>query len=173
MEELGVQNRSDMMNLRLDCSKYMALQSQLRYFQMEVCKNLTFNFKLILENLLEIGLKISDISKILSVSERTVYRRMAIYDLSKTSFSEMEDGELDRNLTEIIREFPRCGETFLRIMLKRRGIHVPRWRLRDSIKRVDENGPQERHRGRLHRRIYNVEGPNYLWHIDTNHKLIR
>lgn len=92
MEELGVQNRSDMMNLRLDCSKYMALQSQLRYFQMEVCKNLTFNFKLILENLLEIGLKISDISKILSVSERTVYRRMAIYDLSKTSFSEMEDG---------------------------------------------------------------------------------
>ncbi|CAG2190212.1 unnamed protein product [Mytilus edulis] len=173
MEELGVQNRSDMMNLRLDCSKYMALQSQLRYFQMEVCKNLTFNFKLILENLLEIGLKISDISKILSVSERTVYRRMAIYDLSKTSFSEMKDNDLDRNLIEIIRDFPQCGETFLRIMLKRKGIHVPRWRLRDSIKRVDENGLHERRRGRLHRRIYNVEGPNYLWHIDTNHKLIR
>lgn len=58
-------------------------------------------------------------------------------------------------------------------MLKRNGIHVPRWRLRDSIKRVDENGTQERRRGRLHRLIYNVEGPNYLWHIDTNHKLIR
>ncbi|CAC5405039.1 unnamed protein product [Mytilus coruscus] len=61
----------------------------------------------------------------------------------------------------------------LRIILKIKGIHVPRWRLRDSIERIDENGPQERRRGRLHRRIYNVEEPNYLWHIDTYHKLIR
>ena len=28
-------------------------------------------------------------------------------------------------------------------------------------------------RGRLHRRVYNVAAPNHLWHIDTNHKLIR
>ena len=28
-------------------------------------------------------------------------------------------------------------------------------------------------KGRLHRRVYNVQGPNHLWHIDTNHKLVR
>lgn len=32
---------------------------------------------------------------------------------------------------------------------------------------------KERRRGRLHRRVYNVIGPNHLWHVDTNHKLIR
>ena len=30
-----------------------------------------------------------------------------------------------------------------------------------------------RKKGRVHRRIYNVQGPNHLWHIDTNHKLVR
>ena len=25
----------------------------------------------------------------------------------------------------------------------------------------------------LHRRIYNVKGPNHLWHVDTNHMLVR
>ena len=28
-------------------------------------------------------------------------------------------------------------------------------------------------KGRLHRPVYNVQGPNHLWHIDTNHKLVR
>ena len=39
--------------------------------------------------------------------------------------------------------------------------------------RVDENGIATRKKGRLHRRVYSVKAPNHLWHIDTNHKLIR
>jgi hypothetical protein len=39
--------------------------------------------------------------------------------------------------------------------------------------RVDEIGVQGRKKGRLKRRVYNVQGPNHLWHVDTNHKLIR
>ena len=31
---------------------------------------------------------------------------------------------------------------------------------------------EARTRRRLKRRTYNVKGPNHLWHIDTNHKLI-
>ena len=38
---------------------------------------------------------------------------------------------------------------------------------------VDEDGILRRSRGRLCRRVYNVKGANQLWHIDTNHKLIR
>lgn len=45
--------------------------------------------------------------------------------------------------------------------------------LRDSLHRVDGLGVQERTKGRLQRRVYNVKGPNELWHVDTNHKLIR
>ncbi|CAC5376864.1 unnamed protein product [Mytilus coruscus] len=50
---------------------------------------------------------------------------------------------------------------------------VQRWRLRDAIHRIDYVGTQERKTGRLHRRVYNVMAPNYLWHIDSNHKLVR
>ena len=38
---------------------------------------------------------------------------------------------------------------------------------------MDTHGVRDRQAGRLHRRVYNVMGPNHLWHIDTNHKLVR
>jgi len=31
----------------------------------------------------------------------------------------------------------------------------------------------DRRKRRLHRRVYEVPAPNYIWHIDTNHKLVR
>ena len=46
-------------------------------------------------------------------------------------------------------------------------------RIRDSIHRVDQDGVNARKKGRLHPRVYNVKGPNHLWHIDTNHKLVQ
>ena len=45
--------------------------------------------------------------------------------------------------------------------------------MRDSLHTVDEDGISDRSRRRLRRRTYNVKGPNHLWHIDTNHKLVR
>ena len=39
--------------------------------------------------------------------------------------------------------------------------------------RLDDDAIKQRKKGRLHRRVYNVQGPNHLWNIDTNHKLIR
>ena len=74
---------------------------------------------------------------------------------------------------EITSEFPYCGETMLRQLVHDYGIRVTRSKMRDSIHRVDMNGVISRRRGRLHRRVYNVQGPNHLWHIDTNHKLVR
>ena len=54
--------------------------------------------------------------------------------------------------------------------LKARCINVRQLQLRESIRRV---------RGRtplgpcIERRSYSVPGPNYLWHVDGNHKLIK
>ncbi|VDI45885.1 Hypothetical predicted protein [Mytilus galloprovincialis] len=44
---------------------------------------------------------------------------------------------------------------------------------RESLHRIDEIGIKDRKKRRLHRRIYNVDGVNHIWHIDSNHKLIR
>ncbi|KAH3710299.1 hypothetical protein DPMN_069774 [Dreissena polymorpha] len=52
-------------------------------------------------------------------------------------------------------------------------VQVKRSQLRERLHIVDKEGIQERRHRRLHRRIYNVEAPNYVWHIDINHKLIR
>ena len=46
-------------------------------------------------------------------------------------------------------------------------------RIRDSIHRIYHDAVDSRKKGRLHRRVYNVKGPNHLWHIDTNHKFVR
>lgn len=40
---------------------------------------------------LHTDMHISDISKLLSVSEKTVYRRMSEFSLSKMTFSEIDD----------------------------------------------------------------------------------
>ena len=52
-------------------------------------------------------------------------------------------------------------------------LQIPRYQLRDILHQHDAVGVKERSLGRLHRRIYHVQCPNYIWHVDTNHKLIR
>jgi len=74
---------------------------------------------------------------------------------------------------EITREYPSCGEVLLKQILADRGIKVQKMRLRGSNHRVDHEGVENRKRGRLRRGTYNVQGPNQLWHVDTNHKLGR
>ena len=52
-------------------------------------------------------------------------------------------------------------------------VWVQRTRLRASIQRVDPHATALRRRETVQRRVYSVDGPNSLWHIDGNHKLIR
>ena len=61
---------------------------------------------------------------------------------------------------------------YVRGGLKGRQVNVQRRRVRASIQRVDPIGRSIRKRYAICRRVYNVRGPNHLWHIDSNHKLI-
>uniref|UniRef100_K1RAV6 Uncharacterized protein n=1 Tax=Magallana gigas TaxID=29159 RepID=K1RAV6_MAGGI len=97
---------------------------------------------------------------------------MSEFGLSKMTFSEIDDDNSDLKLGEIVKEFPLCGEAMLRQMLILKGIRIQRWRLRDSIHRMDDQGVHDRRTGRLHRRVYDAPGPNYLWNIDTNHLFV-
>ena len=57
--------------------------------------------------------------------------------------------------------------------LQAEGHIVQRERVADSLSRVDAAGVAMRWSRTIHRRTYQVPGPNALWHIDGNHKLIR
>ena len=127
----------------------------------------------VLENLIDEGFAISKIAKLLSVSESTIFRRMRQYNISKDIFSTCNDDELDASVGPLIKDYPFCGENILGQMLRKTGIKVQRWRLRESMHHLDVSGINERKKGRLQRRVYNVQGVNHLWHVDTNHKLIR
>ena len=172
LKTLGIMNKEDMMKLRVECTKYGSCQPAVT--GNSSCGPPMFIIpKSLLQNLIDDGFPVSDIANLLSVSERTIFRRMQQYDISKHNFSDIDDDALDHELEQIIKDFPFSGESILGQILKQKGIHVQRQRLRDSIQRIDESGVKERKKGRLRRRVYNVQGPNHLWHIDTNHKLIR
>lgn len=171
MEQLGVNSRSDMMSLRTECAKF---GGQAPRKLPGTCGAPTFFIpKCVLENFIEEGFTVGEISKLLAVSESTIYRRMSQYGLSKFEFTDISDKELDVEVENVAKEFPYCGENFIKQILFEKGVKVQRMRIRDSIHRVDDDAVNMRRKGRLHRRVYNVQGPNHLWHIDTNHKLIR
>ncbi|XP_063810559.1 uncharacterized protein LOC135036815 isoform X2 [Pseudophryne corroboree] len=49
---------------------------------------------------------------------------------------------------------------------------VQRWKIRRRLQLLDPVGRAVRKRRAIQRRVYSVPGPNHLWHIDSNHKLI-
>ncbi|XP_052719456.1 uncharacterized protein LOC128191439 [Crassostrea angulata] len=170
-EAVGISNRAEMMKIRIECVKFGRFPPN--RIQGNVGPPMFDIPKSTIENLLENNFEISDIATLLLVSERTIYRRMALFGLSKSDFSEINENDLDEQVGKILNKFPLCGENMLRQMLLSKNIRIQRWRLRDCIHRIDKEGVQSRKIGRLHRRIYNVQGPNHLWHIDSNHKLVR
>lgn len=127
--------------------------------------------KVQIEQLRDTGMKWEAIAKFLGISERTLQRRRIEFGIDPT-FSEISDTDLDRQITEILQLTPYSGESYVRGSLKGRQVHVQRARVRESLCRVDPVGRSIRKRYAICRRVYNVRGPNYLWHIDSNHKLI-
>ena len=98
---------------------------------------------------------------------------MSLFGLSESDFTDIADSEPDQHIENITEDFPYCGESLIKQFLIEKGIIVQRMRIRDSLHRVNGDGVNARKQGRLHRRVYDVQGPNHLWHIDTNHKLVR
>ena len=57
--------------------------------------------------------------------------------------------------------------------LTRLNVVVPRSRVRASIHRVDAVGTSQRRSITIRRRTYHSECPNFVWHLDSHHKLIK
>ena len=105
--------------------------------------------KIFLENLIQEGFTVREISAIAVVSEMTIYRRMTEYDLKIRDFSIVSDDQLDLEVLALANVYPFCGEIILRELLKGWGFNVERYRLRDSIHRVNDFGVQARKKGGL------------------------
>ena len=115
-----------------------------------------------------------EIAQILGCSAKTVHRRIVQFGLSHfTQYTEISDAELDALVQDFVSIFPTAGQKTLAGHLSSLGYRVKRQRIRDSLYHVDPWGVEERRRKLLHRRKYKVAGPNSLWHIDGNHKLVR
>ena len=106
----------------------------------------------VLESLLDEQFTVKSISCMLSVSERTICRRMQDYGLQCRKFSEINNLELDTEIKKTCEKFQNCGEKMFKELLHGKGINVTRIRLRDSLHRVDE-GLKRRRKRRLSRQV--------------------
>lgn len=121
---------------------------------------------------------IKQISEILCVSQRTIANKMRYYGLSiRQSYTQMADEELDAEVKKKVTLFPTVGYRTVKAHLWSDGVKVTDKQIQNSMRRVDPLGVILRNlfltTYRIRRRSYNVPAPMSLWHVDTNHKLIR
>ena len=129
-----------------------------------------------LEYYLENGFTVPASARMISVSEKTIKRRLKDYDLSITGcYARLSDEELDGLVRDIVAQNPNCGYRRMLGFLMSRGVRVSEQRTRESMHRVDPEGVLlcAMQLTTIYRREYKVPGVLSLWHIDSHHKLIR
>ncbi len=126
----------------------------------------TFISKEDIEDFLLLGTTLSEVASVLQISRPTLYNLMQEYNIMRTKFSNISDVALDATVSQIEVEQPHVGEMMLNGHLRTRRILLQRRHVRDSeglTELVLSPGQQQ----------YTVPFPNYIWHIDGNHKPIR
>ena len=124
--------------------------------------------------LVEHGFTGPQMAGIIGVSLSTVRRRMSQFGLSVSAqYTSISDDDLDHLVREIKQHFPTCGNKQMQGHLQSRGLRIQQLRIREAIMRVDPEGSVMRRLQALNRRKYQVPAPCSLWHMDSNHKLIR
>lgn len=128
-----------------------------------------------LAELCELNLSVRYIAKLLGVSCRTVRRRIQEFGFSPKTYSNISDQDLNRLVAQIKNEMPSAGYRMVKGRLQSMGIHIQWRRVAASMHEVDSIGVLSRMYGLgcVVCRTYSVRGPLSLWHVDTNHKLIR
>ena len=123
--------------------------------------------------LIESSFRIKDIAAIFSCSRRTIERRLSELGIRVRDYSSLSDIQLDELVGHVVSLHPQSGEKTVSGRLRSQGYKIQRQRVRESLRRVDPTGVENRIKAVLHRRVYHVQSPNSLWHLDGYHKLIR
>ena len=121
-----------------------------------------------LDSLISMHLSVPQIARIIGVSVSTIRRRMSEYNLSiQGTYSMISDGCHCSTTVSWLGKSPGIWQSDF--SWNKGSIQ----RVRESQRRVDPEGSIMRRLNRVQRRSYSVQGPQHLWHIDGNHKLIR
>ncbi len=122
----------------------------------------------------DLGFTVSQMATRFNLSRPTVYKLLSEAGIEHSArFTGIDDTQLDRIIAEIKEAHPNAGEINVIGHLRARKIRVQRNRVRASIHRVDPQGPAERSSRNFHPRLYETPCPNYVWHLDGNHKLVK
>jgi hypothetical protein len=127
------------------------------------------------EYLVSLSFTWNEISMLLGVSRMTLYRRrLELEMIDDPPTSQLSDDELYHLVRVFRNDNPYVGESMTAGLLRSRGYHVTRSRIRAALRFNDPLGAAlQWPGGAIKRRVYSVPGPNSLWHIDSHHKLIR
>ncbi|KAF7359937.1 Integrase catalytic domain-containing protein [Mycena venus] len=90
----------------------------------------------------DLGNSWTDISHAMGVDRKTLYRQFEVAGIStaRREFTDITDNALDEIVVEISLSHPFVGSVIVSGHLESRGIHLPRLRVQDSLRRVDEIG---------------------------------
>ena len=106
--KLGLADRNAIMSLRIECSTFGLCTPQ-----RAVGTNKFVIPKILIENLIDDGFSVKEMSNILCVSERTVLRRMVEYGLKTRDFSNISDDQLDSHVLALTNDYPFFDEFFI------------------------------------------------------------
>ena len=128
-----------------------------------------------IEFLRELRFSWTQIAALFGVCRRALYTVRSEYGMigDNHSFTSISDQELRDVVVSIKRDMPDIGYNMMRGILRSRGIHVSIPRIQQCISDVDPINTAMRWAAPTSRRRYGVPYPNYIWHVDGNHKLTR
>ena len=110
----------------------------------------------------------------MGVSVSTIRRRMSDFNLSiRATYYPIIDEQLDQLVGRVQQQFPNWVNCQMYGYLINHGMRVQFHRVRESQSQIDPESSMMRRLQYLHHRFYSVCGPQHLWHVDGNHKLIR
>lgn len=134
-----------------------------------------------LEHLLSMGFSVRQIASHGLLGEKvhrnTIYMFMKKnnMDSQKNRFSGAPDSVVKEKIIELNKLYPNSGYREMVSLLRSQypPMIIQRERVRTMLAEVDPVGTANRWAQTVKRRVYSVPTPNSLWHIDSNHKIIR
>ena len=91
----------------------------------------------------------------------------------RKKYTTLDDEQLKQIMFRYKNNFPNSGAIEMQSHLQQEGIILQRDRCRRLLRVIDPDGVASRWAQTIARRQYSVPTANCIWHIDTNHKLIR
>ena len=124
----------------------------------------------------QIGFSWAEIARNLGISESTIRRRRRSLGVGSTNsrsvHSTISNDDLDQMVRSILRVTPRIGYRLVQGALRRRGLHIQRRRVLESLQRVDPVTITIRSSRSIIRRRYSVPCPNALWYVSTIRSIV-